>query len=438
MDQVDRERRGRRLRRGLAAALAALALMGLGVAGGVLWSERRSATVVAARGVAPVGSDPAPGARAPMPGMPGMPASRTPAQGPKDGEPVEVTLTPEAVERAGIKTAPVRSEAATAAISVPATVTSNAYRDTKVNALVGGLVRQVRVELGAAVERGQPLAIVFSAELAEAQMKYLSMGAMLEADHRKLERTRKLFELGAASRQELEEVTAVHAGHASEVAAARQRLLLLGLSAEQVGRVQDASHVVSEVTVSAPSRGVVIARSVNPGQVVMTGQDLFVVADLGTVWVIGDVYEKDIASVRVGAEATVTVPFGGRGPLRGRIAYIDPRVDPATRTTKVRVEVPNPDGSLRLGMFVTVSFQIGAGGRMTLVPRAAVQPVGERSVVYVPAGENEPRFLEQTVKLGQVVGELVQVLKGLTPGQKVVTEGSFLLRAQAARARAGG
>jgi membrane fusion protein, heavy metal efflux system len=376
-----------------------------------------------------------------MPRMPGMPSSdkpAAPAETPKEGEPVEVTLTPEAVERAGIKTTPVRSESAAAAISVPATVTSDAYRDTKVSALVGGVVRQVHVELGAAVERGQLLAVVFSAELAEAQMKYLSMGAMLEADHRKLERTRKLLEIGAASRQEFEEVAAVHAGHASETAAARQRLLLLGLSSEQVGRLQDASHVVSEVTVSAPSRGAVIARSVNPGQIVMAAQDLFVVTDLGTVWVIGDVYEKDMPSVRVGTEATVTVPFGGRGPVRGRIAYIDPRVDPATRTTKVRIEVPNPNGSLRLGMFVTVSFQTGAGVRMTLVPRAAVQSVGDRSVVYVPTGENEPRFLEQPVKLGQVVGDFVQVLEGLQPGQKVVTEGSFLLRAEAARSRAGG
>jgi cobalt-zinc-cadmium efflux system membrane fusion protein len=441
MDQDDHERRGRRLRRGLAAGLAALAFTGLGVAGGYVWSERQGATAVGVRGSAPEGSGPAPTAIAPMSGMPGMPETdkpATPAEDSKKGEPVEVTLTPEAVERAGIKIALVRSEAATIVISVPATVTSNAYRDTKVNALVGGLVRQVHVELGAAVERGRPLAIVFSAELAEAQMKYVSMGAMLEADHRKLERTRKLFELGAASRQELEEVTAVHAGHASEVAAARQRLLLLGLSADQVGRLQDASQVVSEATVSAPSRGVVIARSVNPGQVVMAGQNLFVVADLGTVWVIGDVYEKDVPSVRLGAEATVTVPFGGRGTLRGRVAYIDPRVEPATRTTKVRVEVPNPDGSLRLGMFVTVSVRTGAGGSMTLVPRAAVQWVGDRSVVYVPAGENEPRFLERAVKLGQVVGDHVQVREGLTPGQKVVTESSFLLRAEAARARSGG
>ena len=113
-------------------------------------------------------------------------------------------------------------------------------------------------------------------------------------------------------------------------------------------------------------------------------------------------------------------------------------MEPATRTTKVGVEVPNADGRLRLGMFVSLSFDSGPGEAMTHVPRAAVQPVGERNVVYVPAGDGEPRFLEQPVKLGQVVGELVQVLEGLRPGQKVVTEGSFLLRAEAARTRTGG
>ena len=109
----------------------------------------------------------------------------------------------------------------------------------------------------------------------------------LEAERQKLERTRALTRLGAASRQELEEVTATHEARATELAAARQRLVLLGLGADHVGRLADASHIVSEVTVVAPSDGVVIARSVNPGQVIGAGQDLFTVTDLGTVWVIG-------------------------------------------------------------------------------------------------------------------------------------------------------
>jgi multidrug efflux pump subunit AcrA (membrane-fusion protein) len=113
-------------------------------------------------------------------------------------------------------------------------------------------------------------------------------------------------------------------------------------------------------------------------------------------------------------------------------------VDPATRTAKVRVEIPNRSGDLRLGMFVTASFQTGAGQRMTMVARAAVQSVGERTVVYVPVDGEEGKFTERPVKLGQPAGDIVQVLEGLKPGEKVVTEGSFFLRAEAARMRSGG
>jgi RND family efflux transporter MFP subunit len=307
-----------------------------------------------------------------------------------------------------------------------------------VNALVGGVVRQVAVELGAPVTRGQPLTVIFSGELADAQMKYLSMQAMLNADHQKLERTQKLVALGAASRQELEEITAIHTGHETEVAAARQRLLLLGLGPEDVSRLADAAHVVSEVLVRAPAGGVVIARSVNPGQVVAAGQELFTVTDLRTVWAIGDLYEKDFSAVRVGSEAAVTVPATPGLPLRGRVAYIDPRVDPATRTAKVRVEVPNKGADLRLGMYVTLSFESRSGGHVTLVPRDAVQAVGNRNVVYVLLEGGEGRFAERTVKLGAALGESLEVLDGVKPGELVVTAGSFFLRAEAGRTRSGG
>ncbi len=248
-------------------ALLAVALVLLGVAGGIMWSERR---VSAAR----VGSGEAgPGAAAT--GGPALPDRSTGPRsaadagaGTKEEEPVEVSLTPEAVERAGIKTAPVRSEVSAGTITVPGTVTSDAYRDTKVNALVGGIVRRVGAELGQPVTRGQLLAVIFSSELSDAQMKYLSMQAMLVADHQKLDRTEKLAAIGAASRQELEEISATHHAHETEVAAAKQRLLLLGLTTEQVAALQGASQVVSEVAVAAPSDGVIIARSVNPGQVV--------------------------------------------------------------------------------------------------------------------------------------------------------------------------
>jgi RND family efflux transporter MFP subunit len=409
-------------RKHLAQGVGAIGLIVVGVVAGVTWTERHRGGQLA-------------GGAGTSAGSAGVPANRGDA---KTDEAVEVSLSPEAVERAGIKTAAARRAAASATVTVPGTITSNAYRDTKVNTLVGGVVRQVTVELGTAVTRGQPLTVIFSAELADAQMKYLAMQAMLNADHLKLERTQELVTLGAASRQELEEITAIHVGHETEVGGARQRLMLLGLGSDDISRLTDASHVVSEVTVRAPVDGVVIARGVNPGQVIGAGQELFTVTDLSTVWVIGDLYEKDFPVVRVGSGATVMVPATPGAPLRGRVAYIDPRVDPATRTAKVRVEVSNKGGGLRLGMYVTLSFEVGSGGHVTLVPRDAVQAVGTRNVVYVLLEGGEGRFAERTVKLGAALGESLEVLDGVKPGELVVTTGSFFLRAEAGRTRSGG
>jgi len=409
-------------RKHLAQGIGAIVMIVVGVVAGATWTERHSRRQPT--GVAGTSA-----------GSTGVQADRGEA---KSDEAVEVSLTPEAVERAGIKTAAARRAAVSASVTIPGTIMSNAYRDTKVNALVGGVVRQVTVELGTAVTRGQPLSVIFSAELADAQMKYLAMQAMLNADHQKLERTQKLVALGAASRQELEEITAIHTGHETEVAAVRQRLLLLGLGPDDVSRLTDASHVVAEVTVRAPADGMVIARSANPGQVVSAGQELFTVTNLSTVWAIGDLYEQDFAAVRVGSEATVTVPATPGAPLRGRVAYIDPRVDPATRTAKVRVEVPNKGGDLRLGMYVTLSFETRSGGHVTLVPRDAVQAVGNRNVVYVLVEGGDGRFAERAVKLGAALGDSFEVLDGLKPGELVVTAGSFFLRAEAGRTRSGG
>lgn len=356
---------------------------------------------------------------------------------PTAAEPVELTLSADAIARAGIKTVVVSRGTTTTSIRLPGTVASNAYRETKITALVGGVVSSVTAELGAHVSRGQPLAVVFSADLADAQMKYLTARAMLAADHEKRERTAALVRIGAVSRQEYEEIIAVHNAHEAELAAARQRLLLLGLSRDRVDALRQSSDVVPEVTVAAPNTGTVIVRSINPGQVLAVGHEMFVVADLSTVWVLADLYEKDFGHVRVGSEATVIVPPAGRR-VRGHVSYIDPRVDPGSRTAKVRIEVPNPDRSLRLGMFVEVGFSMPTTGNGIVVPRTAVQWIGDRAVVYVAAEGDDMRFIERVVKLGASSGASVELIEGVKPGERVVTEGSFFVRAEAARTRSGG
>jgi RND family efflux transporter MFP subunit len=424
-------RRMRRRTLVLAGIAAGAGLLILGALGGAFLAERRQAQRAARQATAPAAETTA---TSPASGHGGHVVSGQSEAGPSD-EPTEVTLSTDATAKAGIKVATVSTARATTRLTVPGTVASNAYRDTKVHALVAGIVRQVGGELGAAVRRGAPLAVIFSNELADAQMKYLSARAMLHAEDQKFERTGKLTELGAASRQELDDATAARDARATEVAAARQRLILLGFEAPQVDRLTSPSQIVSEVAVPAPADGIVIARIVNPGQVVGVGQELFTVADLSTVWIIADVYEKDFAAVGLGTAALVRAP--GLFELQGRVAYIDPRVDAATRTAKVRIEVPNRHGALRLGMYVDVAFAKAADTPRAVIPRAAVQSIGTRSVVYV-ATDDEGRFIERPVRLGEAVGDTIEVIEGVRAGDRIVIDGSFYLRAEAARARQGG
>lgn len=398
-------------RRGLLRGLGALLLITVGAAAATVVSRYRE-------------SSPPPAA-----GGPASPsASSRPSTSALEND-VEVSLSPEAMTRVGLKTATVSAGVSAAAVSVPGTVMANAYREVKVTPVGGGIVTKVHVELGALVTRGMPLVTLVSTEVADAQMKYLSMTAMLVADHQKLRRTRELSEIGAVSRQELEEITAVHESHATEVEAARQRLYLLGLTPEQVAELRNPSQIVSTIIVPAPIDGVITARSANLGQVVAVGTDLVTVTDLSEVWVVGDLYEQDFAAVRVGSTASVNATAYPGMTLRGRVSYIDPRVDSETRTARARIEVPNPDGRLRLGMYVTVTFTAPATGR-ALVPRAAVQIIGDRHVVYLPVQGEDGRFLQRIVRIGPPAGDGYPIVSGVEPGATVVTEGSFFLRAE--------
>jgi RND family efflux transporter MFP subunit len=408
-------RRSGRFARACLFGLVALGLIALGAAGATVVLRRTEGTRTP---TAPIAT------------------TQKPAPVEPAGE-AEVVLSPEALARAGIKTAPVTAINAGAAVTVPGSVIANAYREVKVTPIAAGIVTKVHVELGAVVRRGAPLVTIFSTELAESQTKYMSMLAMLEADHKKLERTRKLVEIGAASRQELEEITAAHEAHATEVEAARQRLQLLGLSAEQVRTLTSPSQVVSTIVVPAPIAGVITSRSANLGQVVAMGQELLSVTDLSEVWVVGDLYEQDFKTVAVGSEAAITTPAYPGLTLRGRVSYIDPRVDPQARTAKARIEVPNSDGRLRLGMYVSVTFTT-PGASAVVVPRTAVQAIGDRQVVFVPAGTEDGKFVQRPVRLGSPIGDNYTVLSGLKPGETVVTEGSFFLRAEALRNAPGG
>lgn len=357
---------------------------------------------------------------------------------PSDGNaaaPGEATLNvaPEAAARAGVKVEAVGEQLAPEALQQAATgvVQANAYRSTPVVSLVGGRLIQVSAEAGQEVRRGQQLAVIFSDELAMAQSRYLSAQAELEEHHQHHQRTAQLVELGAASREEFEQATSVLKKAEAEMAAQRQRLLLLGLTPQRVAALRGPAQVSSEISLPAPTGGTVISRAANPGEVVEANKELLRVADLSNVWVVGQVFERNLARVRTGSGASVTSEAYPGRIWRGRVTYVDPQLDPATRTAQVRVEVANPGQALKLGMFVNVGFGALGTAEATAptVHASAVQTIGGRTVVFL-ATEDPGAYVMRPVRLGAEAAGRYPVLEGLHVGDRVVTDGSFMLRAE--------
>jgi RND family efflux transporter MFP subunit len=311
------------------------------------------------------------------------------------------------------------------------TVQANTYKETPVVALVGGIVRTVSGELGQTVNRGQRVAVVFSNELAETQSRYLAAVAALDEHHRHHLRTEKLVEIGAASRQDLETSTSQYREAESNLANLRQKLMLLGMTAQRIDSLKSTSQVSSEVSVIAPSSGTITARSVNPGEVIEANRELMRVTDLSTVWVVAQVYEKDLAIVRIGSGANITSDAYPGRVFRGHVSYVDPKIDTATRTAQLRIELPNPGQMFKIGMYVNVAFgALGTAEKtMPVISKEALQTIGNQQFVFL-ATSNQNEFMLRAVRVGVESDGMYPVLEGLNSGDRVVTDGSFLLRAE--------
>jgi Cu(I)/Ag(I) efflux system membrane fusion protein len=221
--------------------------------------------------------------------------------------------------------------------------------------------------------------------------------------------------------------------------AGRDRLRLLGTSPEDIARLESSGEGKPGLTLRSPFSGVVLEKNVVDGQFVMPDQTLFQIADLSTVWVLADVYERDIASVRAGAPARMSVGAFPGELFEGKIAFIYPTVSETTRTLKVRLEFPNPSLRLRPGMYAEVELDAG-GAEALAVPSEAVMDGGKTQHVFVVRSRTtfEPRL----VKTGRRAGGWVEVLDGLEAGETVVTSANFLIdsesRLQAAISGMGG
>ena len=346
---------------------------------------------------------------------------------------VVVTLTPDMAARAHVRTVSATEGTFNAQLRLPGVVEPNSYKEIAVTSLVSGRVTQVQAELGQQVNAQDPLVTIYSPELADAQTAFIAARAQQVAHGQRQTRLQRLTAIGAATREELETVEAERAMHDSNVETARARLALLGIPEERTQRLAGPQDVVTTTTLRAPLAGVVTRRAANMGMNIDPAMALFTIVDLSSVWVQADLYERDFAKVRVGSPASITSASYPGMAVRGRVSYIDPQVKPETRTARLRVEVPNPSGRLRLGMYVDALVGEARDQRGVFVPRTSVQLIGSDQVVYLATPAQLGRFVERKVLVGETRGNDVFVVSGLEPGDEVVTDGVFFVRAERER-----
>ena len=304
-------------------------------------------------------------------------------------------------------------------LSVTGVVSPDVARAVPVISLASGRVVDLRARLGDRVQKGQLLLRINSADASGAFSDYRKAVVDRVLARSQLDRATALFERGAMAKKDLE--VAQDAADKSEVDVenAAQRLRMLGMDGQQAP--------TAIVDVVAPVSGVITEQNVtNAGGVksLENSPNLFTISDLSRVWILCDVYENDLPTVRIGDMASIHLAAYPDRVLTGRISNIGEVLDPAIRTAKVRIEVANP-GLLRVGMFVTATFQGQTKHTRAVVPTSAILHLHDREWVYVPAATGQFRRVEVTAG-DTLPGKLQEIVSGLQPGQQVVSNALVL------------
>ena len=320
--------------------------------------------------------------------------------------PGTVQITPEKQQLIGVEYGTAEYETTRDSVRAAARVTLDETRIAKVQAKLEGWIDQVFVDFtGKLVNKGDPLLTLYSPEALATQQEYL---LAIKAQHQMHDNP--VHEM-LGSTENL-------------VAAAKKRLELWDISDAQIDQIGRTGETLKNLTLDSPISGFVMERNAFAKQRVNADTVLYTVADLSTVWVIADVFEYEASNVRLGQPATLTLDYLPGRVFHGRVSYILPQVDPATRTLKVRIQFDNPGFALKPDMYGQVELQTG-GARRLMVPQSAVLNSGDKQTIFVDRGNGyfEPR----PVKIGVQTGGRIEILSGLQPGDRIVTSGNFLI-----------
>ncbi|BCP52276.1 cation efflux system protein [Kaistia sp. 32K] len=312
-----------------------------------------------------------------------------------DGSSVKVS--PGRLQRTGVRTEAAAERVIVNPVRVPGVVQLDERRVTVVSTRSDAFINAVaNVTTGDRITRGQALLQLYSPEVAAAGAQFLT-------------------DLSSGGRDRA-------------LGGARQRLENLGVPAEAIAEIERTRKLPLSITWPAPRDGIVLQRSAVEGMKAAPGDVLFRLADVSTVWVVADVPEYQLGAVEVGATATIRLRSRPGESFSGRVALIYPQVAADTRTTKVRIEIPNPDGVLLPDMYADVEIASGSGRKVVSVPDNAVIDTGDRQIVIVDKGDG--RFEPREVRIGQQGGGLVEIRSGIAAADKVVVAANFLIDAE--------
>ena len=303
-------------------------------------------------------------------------------------------------------------------------VAYNNFQTTPVITQVGGPVTRILVSPGDVVHRGQPLLYVSSPDYAQLRTNFLKARDAYSLAEKNYNRAQDLYTHHAIAEADLLTAESARTQAQADLQAAEQAVKVLGVPNPESLLTGPASP---EIPVKAPISGEVVERLVGPGQVLQPGAtQCFTISNLGTVWVLANVYEHDLGSIHMG-DAVAIQTDAYPTTFRGRISYIGAALDPTSRTLQVRIVTDNPGGKLKKDMYVTALVQAGAITSALAIPDSAVLRNNENQpFVYVESGSNQ--FGQRLVEIGESEDGKTQILSGLSVGERVVADGSLFLQ----------
>jgi cobalt-zinc-cadmium efflux system membrane fusion protein len=304
-------------------------------------------------------------------------------------------------------------------------VAFNGFATTPVISQIGGPVSRIVVMPGEQVRKNQPLLYVASPDYSQLLANYLKARDAYQLADKEYQRSQDLYEHRAIAERDLAAAESVRTQAAADLGAAEQGLKVLGISKPEA---MAGKPMPSAVAVRAPIDGEAVERLVSPGQVIQGGAtQVFTISDLSTVWVLANIYQKDLPYVHQGDPVTISTDLDPGADLHGKISYISAALDPNTRTLQARIEVKNPQHRLKRDMYVTATVHAGSISNALAVPNAAVLRDSENQpFVYVVNQNNE--FARRAVTLGESGEGVTQLVSGVAAGERVVGDGSLFLQ----------